>query len=328
MAHQKYKGWSIVEIEYLIENYENLSIEKLCEDLLKSKENILAILKDLKIRKENKKGPTPVPREYHICENPYCKTLYLITKYDASRSDTKYCSNECCSKSAKIKVPKKIELIDDYEDGLSTNDIAQKYNISKGTVYNLFKKYGIETRSLSDSLKEFFKSEAGDEARVKRLKTVIEKYGRTAFSGGRTRNKWGIFKKHAGFKEDLGITVRSGWEANFLRYLNFKNIIWEYEPRVFVFNGIKRGTMSYLPDIYLPEQDIWIEIKGQLIDKDKVKMRRFKKYYPEEYSKMQVVVGKFGNQADKFYREELALKVYAYFNDLKKEYKDVIRDWE
>lgn len=50
-----------------------------------------------------------------------------------------------------------------------------------------------------------------------------------------------------GKRSDLGIYVRSKWEANFARYLKWmveKEEIksWRYEPMSFEFRGIKRGT--------------------------------------------------------------------------------------
>src|SRR3989304_501889 len=59
-------------------------------------------------------------------------------------------------------------------------------------------------------------------------------------------------KWKSGVRADLGIFVRSAWEANISRYLNFlkaRKMIdrWEYEPQRFDF-PIRRGTNTYLPD--------------------------------------------------------------------------------
>jgi hypothetical protein len=130
-----------------------------------------------------------------------------------------------------------------------------------------------------------------------------------------------------GKRKDLGIAVRSGWEANILRYLKFVQSIWEYEPRVFFFHEIKHGTTSYTPDIYLPEQDIWVEVKGYLKPSDKTRIRRFKKYYPEEFAKLHAVVQRKNTAADKFFAS-LNIPIFYYYADLEKEWKDVIPAWE
>jgi hypothetical protein len=46
---------------------------------------------------------------------------------------------------------------------------------------------------------------------------------------------------------------RSRWEANYARYLEFQKqhgliLGWQHEPETFWFEGVKRGTCSYLPD--------------------------------------------------------------------------------
>jgi hypothetical protein len=85
---------------------------------------------------------------------------------------------------------------------------------------------------------------------------------------------------------------RSAWEANMARYYNFVGIRWEYEPRTFVFEPIRRGCVSYTPDFYLLNEDRWVEIKGWMDDKSKTKLKRFAKYYPEESKKLELITQK------------------------------------
>lgn len=93
-----------------------------------------------------------------------------------------------------------------------------------------------------------------------------------------------------GYRADLGdIYFRSGWEANFARYLNFLKkqraiYKWEFEPDVFWFNAIKRGVRSYLPDFKVWDKSnsepYYIEVKGYMDSKSKTKIKRMAKYYP------------------------------------------------
>ena len=47
----------------------------------------------------------------------------------------------------------------------------------------------------------------------------------------------------AGCREDLnGQFFRSAAEATLARYYNHLGIRWDYEPKTFYFEGIKRGT--------------------------------------------------------------------------------------
>lgn len=93
-----------------------------------------------------------------------------------------------------------------------------------------------------------------------------------------------------GKRADLGgIHFRSGWEANYARYLNFQIkqgwiSKWEYEPKTFWFLKIKRGVRSYTPDFKVwpanGGEPYFDEVKGWMDDKSKTKLKRMKKYYP------------------------------------------------
>lgn len=93
-----------------------------------------------------------------------------------------------------------------------------------------------------------------------------------------------------GKRKDLNNTYfRSSWEANIARYYDYIGIEWQYEPKTFIFKDITRGSVSYTPDFYLPDEDKWIEIKGWMDGKSKTKLKRFAKHYPEEYKKLQII---------------------------------------
>jgi hypothetical protein len=93
------------------------------------------------------------------------------------------------------------------------------------------------------------------------------------------------------------IYFRSKWEYSYALYLHWQKeqkiiLEWEYEPKTFWFENIKRGVRSYKPDFRVqrsPGSTIWIEVKGYLDPKSKTKLARFKKYYPNEQIE---VVGK------------------------------------
>lgn len=101
---------------------------------------------------------------------------------------------------------------------------------------------------------------------------------------------------NAGWREIGGnrYYCRSKWEANYARYLqwlkeNSKIAQWEHEPKTFWFEKIKRGVRSYLPDFKVTELDnsyYWVEVKGYYDSKSLTKIKRFKKYYPDEILKL------------------------------------------
>ena len=99
-----------------------------------------------------------------------------------------------------------------------------------------------------------------------------------------------------GWRDDLGRFVRSSWEANYARFLTFSKVRWEYEPKTFWF-PVKRGTRSYTPDFYLPDEDAYHEIKGWLDPKSMTKLKRMAKYYPDV--KIVVIGGRWFSDANR-----------------------------
>lgn len=82
---------------------------------------------------------------------------------------------------------------------------------------------------------------------------------------------------------------RSNWEANYAYYLQWLKegghiADWKHEPKTFWFEGVKRGTVSYLPDFWVLEndgRDSFHEVKGWMDDRSKTKIARMAKYYPD-----------------------------------------------
>lgn len=119
--------------------------------------------------------------------------------------------------------------------------------------------------------------------------TKIARYGTGNPAMRNTSNPYS--RARGGKRTDLnGIYFRSAWEANYARFLNFlkeRGEIrdWEYEPEMFVFHGITRGALSYTPDfrVYLNGGGYeYREVKGWMDSKSKTRLKRMKKYYPDE----------------------------------------------
>lgn len=92
-----------------------------------------------------------------------------------------------------------------------------------------------------------------------------------------------------GKRKDLNdLFVRSGWEANYARYLNWlvaQGAIqgWLYEPETFEFENVRKGTRFYTPDFKVFNNDgtfEFHEIKGYMDQKSRTKIKRMRKYYP------------------------------------------------
>jgi hypothetical protein len=101
-----------------------------------------------------------------------------------------------------------------------------------------------------------------------------------------------LFTAHQSWREigDRKIFFRSNWEYKFALWLQMLKDTkaikdWKHEPLTFWFHDIKRGTRSYLPDFLvtnLDETHYWVEVKGYMDAKSRTKIKRFRKYYPNE----------------------------------------------
>lgn len=246
-----------------------------------------------------------------------CEKQFFALGYEVSRGGGEFCSVACSSGSRRVPKPSKEALASLYEEGNSTNDLAEHFGVAKGTIYNWMRSYELSTRSFSKAAQVRYDGSAGQGQIDAARETKLSRHGKLMFGKGGHRG---------GKREDLGVFVRSSWEGNVLRWFNFIGVAWEYEPRTFDFLKIKRGTRSYTPDIYLPEEDLWIEVKGYLSDKDKTKTKRFQKYFPEEAAKLQVIVQKEGCPAAMGYWN-LGVPVYAFYNDIAIT-KALVPNWE
>lgn len=81
----------------------------------------------------------------------------------------------------------------------------------------------------------------------------------------------------AGIRKDISKTVYfySRWEANTARLFNYLNIRWIHQPETFDLD-----SQNYTPDFYLPDYNIYIEVKNFLWKYSKIRDRKFRKLYP------------------------------------------------
>jgi len=118
---------------------------------------------------------------------------------------------------------------------------------------------------------------------LKIMQTRVERYGTTI-----PLNPHGNWK--AAWVEVGGqkFYARSKWEANYARYLEFLRNAgevksWQHEPETFWFEGVRRGTCSYLPDFKVVLKNGRVEyheVKGWMDPRSKTKIKRMAKYHP------------------------------------------------
>lgn len=122
-----------------------------------------------------------------------------------------------------------------------------------------------------------------------KIKSAI-KASKTRAANGTPSNPHGKWKAAWRVVGGRNVFFRSRWEANYARFLEWQKcrgdiVEWEHEPKTFWFEGVKRGVISYLPDFRVTKMGGAIEyheVKGWMDAKSKTKIKRMRKYYPEE----------------------------------------------
>ena len=161
--------------------------------------------------------------------------------------------------------------------------------------------------------------------RLKKLPPLHEREIKQKRVGKTTGNSYQFTR--TGYRPDIDVVTRSAWEANIIRVLDIHGVKWEFEPRLFTF-PIKRGTRAYLPDLYLPKTDEYVEIKGWMDEKSRIKLKRFKKYYPKEFGSMHIIIGKSSKASLKIC-QDLEMPSILFYEDFQAEYKAKLPNhWE
>jgi hypothetical protein len=109
------------------------------------------------------------------------------------------------------------------------------------------------------------------------------------------RGKGSYFDLQDGSK----VWLKSTYETRFAIALTKLGILWEYEIQSFELDCIS----PYHPDFYLPEYNLWIEVKGYLNDKAREKLNQFVIKYPKEKLRM-------------IYEEDIIIIEYAIDNNI------------
>ena len=121
------------------------------------------------------------------------------------------------------------------------------------------------------------------------------------------------------------VSFRSLWERNFARCLEVQGFDWTYEKNVFTFNGVIRRPFQYIPDFYDLTNDILWEVKGFLRSQDRSRIKRFRKYYPEDFKKLKVLCSK-GNKTTRGFFEGIGVPC-EFIEDWKEEWEEKVQ-WE
>lgn len=198
-------------------------------------------------------------KEIRVCKRPGCLTSFEVIP----SSPKKYCSSSCTAQvtnrirgSCSLKTRRKIA------ESMRGTVSPQRGVIKVPRVQIVC--------GNPDCKKEF----------------LIERWKKTQFCsvacsmrviGGRPTSPKAARAK-AGIRADIDNTTYfySRWEANLARLFNRFCITWVHQPETFDLHG-----QRYTPDFYLPEYDLYIEVKNFLAPYSKDRDEGFRRLYPK-----------------------------------------------
>lgn len=170
----------------------------------------------------------------------------------------------------------------------SSADHLQQMHAANGHPRGMLgKRHTAESRAAIAAGGAEFRANAGQDWHDERLMKSLRSKER---AGTLVTPRMGTTWK-AAWREIGGVRkfYRSKWEANYAHYLQWlkeRAVIadWKHEPKTFWFEGLKRGSVSYLPDFWVQEvggDESYHEVKGWMDDRSRVKLARMAKYHPE-----------------------------------------------
>jgi len=197
-------------------------------------------------------------REERICARKGCgKTFEVIP------SNPKiYCSESCAARvNNKKREPPSIE---------TRLKVAKSLKGRRNPFKGIIKVPRIKTICANPRCKKVFLRECWVKRKFCSNKCAMEVIGGKPTSPKAARGK-------AGIRKDISETIYfySRWEANIARLFNYLGIKWIFQPKTF-----DLGSQNYTPDFYLPDYNIYIEVKNFLWKYSKIRDRKFRKLYP------------------------------------------------
>lgn len=197
-------------------------------------------------------------REKRRCNRKGCNN-----SFETIPSDPKiYCSRSCSGKVNNVNrgpLPEEVKL-----------KIAAKLKGRKNPHAGIMKIPRIEVLCANPKCGKLFLRERWMKKKFCSNDCVMAVIGGKPTSPKAARGK-------AGIRKDISKTIYfySRWEANIVRLFNYLGIRWVYQPRTFDLD-----SQNYTPDFYLPEYNVYIEVKNFLWKYSKIRDKKFRKLYP------------------------------------------------
>lgn len=202
-------------------------------------------------------------REKRICVRENCGNKFEVTKSDPKM----YCSHRC---SAIVSNGKRGPMSTEQKLKISKTLFGRKHQGFENPFKGKIKVPRVEIICANPKCFKKFLSERWMHRKFCSVPCAM------AITGGKPTSPKAS-KGKGGIRKDVSDTIYfySRWEANFARLMNYLKIRWEYAPKTF-----NLETQNYTPDFYLPEANIFIEVKNFMWKYSQQRDEKFRKLYP------------------------------------------------
>lgn len=186
--------------------------------------------------------------------------------------------NKLCKNSNSLRNHERLCKLNPNRQILPSNFIKYHEKLKSGEVVkvytNQFVKAKLQGKTYSFSeetrkkLSENNKNRKLDSITKEKISVSRSKYLEEVGGGGFTHIKYYDATNLLGEM----YKVRGTWELRIAEWLNTNNIVWKRKIYIpYEIDGVNR---TYTPDFYLPDKDIYLEVKGYYSEFDKQKLRR------------------------------------------------------
>jgi len=200
------------------------------------------------------------------------------------RNNSKFCSRECSNQYRNDHIEKVSAMTSGDKNPMSYISVMKKYNCTAEEAKNIRVcgtkgfKFSVQSRKkMSEKKKNIsLTPEHVENIRLANIKNQKwQGFDNPVYKNLKIgRGKCGFYVAKSGTR----YWMKSSWERIFAAFLDFENLKWEYESTRF-----KLEDKTYIPDFYIKEWDLFVEVKGYLDDYSTWKLVQFRKLYPENH---------------------------------------------
>jgi len=165
-----------------------------------------------------------------------------------------------------------------YDKNNTFADICNNWNLNTSLVAKAVKKGLLKTRSRTETAR--LRGKLNNRKLSEKTKLKLSQSMRKAVLEGRQKTpkpygRYCTLYKAVNWKGETE-TLQGGWENLVATYLTNKQVKWERPKQSFTYI-FENKQHEYFPDFYLPDFDIYIEVKGYKQERDLKKWEYFPK---------------------------------------------------